>query len=75
MLLKETDREMLDAGLLGDNREPALEVHRVRNIGTDRAISLHVYGSDLTQRTLFDGRGIRIDGKGTCMAFQDSPAY
>ncbi len=73
--LLEVSRDSLGAGLLGDNREPDTEVHRVRNTGSERAISLHVYGRDLTKRTLFGGRGIRIDGKDGCRAFSNAPAY
>jgi len=73
--LSEAGRESVDAGLIGDNREPTTEVHRVRNVGADRAISLHVYGNDLTRRTLFDGREIRVDGKEGCFAFESRPAY
>jgi predicted metal-dependent enzyme (double-stranded beta helix superfamily) len=73
--LTEVSREHVAAGLIGDNRDPGTEVHRVRNTGTERAISLHVYGKDLTQRTLFDGRGIIVDGKQACFAFQGAPAY
>jgi predicted metal-dependent enzyme (double-stranded beta helix superfamily) len=73
--LSEVSRNVFGAGLIGDNREPDTEVHRVRNTGTERAISLHVYGKDLTQRTLFDGRGIIVDGKADCFAFVNAPAY
>lgn len=73
--LREVGRERLRAGLIGDNREPDTEVHRVRNTGSERAISLHVYGNDLTKRTLFNGRGLIVDGKETCFAFHGSPAY
>ena len=73
--LREVGREHLRTGLIGDNREPNTEVHRVRNTGLERAISLHVYGDDLTKRTLFNGRGLIVDGKETCFAFQGSPAY
>jgi predicted metal-dependent enzyme (double-stranded beta helix superfamily) len=73
--LREVSREQLDAGILGDNRDPTTEVHRVRNTGSERAISLHVYGCDLTKRTLFHGRGIRVDGKDGCRAFSNAPAY
>ncbi len=68
--LRECGREQISAFAVGDNAAAETEVHRVRNIGTERAISLHVYGDDLTQRTLFNGRGIRIEGKTGCMAFQ-----
>jgi len=37
-------KEALRTGLIGDNRDPNTEVHRVRNTGSERAISLHVYG-------------------------------
>lgn len=75
LLLAERGRTLVGAGLLGDNRDPAQEVHRVRNTGTARAVSLHVYGADLTQRTLFGGRGIRIvEGEGRVDA-QGAPAY
>ena len=47
----------------------------MRNTGAERAISLHVYGDDLTKRTLFNGRGLIVDGKEKCFAFQGSPAY
>jgi hypothetical protein len=48
----------------------------VRNVGETRAVSLHVYGSDLTQRTLFGGRGIQVEGKTGCMAFlSKEPVY
>jgi len=73
--LREVSREALRSGLLGDNREPSTEVHRVRNIDGDRSISLHVYGSDLTRRTLFGGRGIQVEGKTGCRAFSNAPAY
>jgi predicted metal-dependent enzyme (double-stranded beta helix superfamily) len=73
--LAEAAREHFAAGLIGDNREPGTEVHRVRNTGTERSISVHAYGKDLTQRTLFDGRGIIVDGKESCFAFQNAPAY
>jgi predicted metal-dependent enzyme (double-stranded beta helix superfamily) len=73
--LREVGRERLLTGLIGDNREPDTEVHRVRNTGSERAISLHVYGDDLTKRTLFGGRGLIVDGKEKCFAFQGSPAY
>ena len=75
LLLTETDRVELQTGTLGDNGLPGTEIHRVRNIGTKRAMSLHVYGSDLTQRKPFVGRGIRVKGKSECLAFQDQPAY
>jgi len=75
ILLREKNRELLRAGLLGDNRDPDTEVHRVRNTGAERAISLHVYGADLTRRTLFKGRGIRVEGKRGCRAFGNAPAY
>jgi predicted metal-dependent enzyme (double-stranded beta helix superfamily) len=73
--LTEVGRELVGAGVIGDNKVPNTEVHRVRNVGTERAISLHVYGNDLTQRTLFDGREIRVDGKTGCFAFENLPAY
>ncbi len=73
--LREVGREHLPAGIIGDNRLPETEVHRVRNTGARRAISLHVYGADLTQRTLFGGRGIVVDGKDGCRAFGNAPAY
>lgn len=73
--LREVGREHLQAGLIGDNRLPNTEVHRVRNTGTRRATSLHVYGGDLTQRTLFNGRGIIVDGKDGCRGFSNAPAY
>jgi predicted metal-dependent enzyme (double-stranded beta helix superfamily) len=73
--LSEVSRDQFAAGLIGDNREHDTEVHRVRNTGSERSISLHVYGKDLTQRTLFDGRGIIVDGKQDCFAFQNAPAY
>jgi 3-mercaptopropionate dioxygenase len=73
--LREVSRDTLRAGVLGDNREPDSEVHRVRNTDGERSISLHVYGSDLTKRTLFNGRGIRVDGKDGCRAFSNAPAY
>ncbi len=73
--IREVSRETLRAGLLGDNREADTEVHRVRNTDGERSISLHVYGSDLTKRTLFNGRGIRLDGKDGCRAFSNAPAY
>jgi predicted metal-dependent enzyme (double-stranded beta helix superfamily) len=75
LVLEETDRETLLSGLLGDNKLATKEVHRVRNVGTERAVSLHVYGSDLTKRKPFEGRGIRVLGKTECLAFQDQPAY
>lgn len=75
LLLDETDRETLLTGTLGDNRVDGTEVHRVRNVTTERAMSLHVYGSDLTQRKPFEGRGIQVQGKHECLAFQDRPAY
>ncbi len=73
--LREVSRDLLGSGLIGDNRDPRHEVHRVRNIHAERAISLHVYGKDLTKRTLFNGRGIVVDGKDGCRAFSDLPAY
>jgi predicted metal-dependent enzyme (double-stranded beta helix superfamily) len=73
--LREVGREVLKAGVTGDNMGADTEVHRVRNVGSSRAISLHVYGDDLTQRKLFFGRGIQVDGKGECFAFQQDPAY
>jgi predicted metal-dependent enzyme (double-stranded beta helix superfamily) len=73
--LREHSREHLTAGLIGDNRDPATEIHRVRNVGAERALSLHVYGNDLTRRTLFRGRGITVDGKQECFAFRNAPAY
>ncbi|MHC5211210.1 MAG: cysteine dioxygenase family protein [Planctomycetota bacterium] len=73
--LSEVSRAHLEDGVIGDNGGADTEVHRVRNTGTERAISLHVYGKDLTKRTLFDGRGIMVDGKESCFAFQDAPAY
>jgi predicted metal-dependent enzyme (double-stranded beta helix superfamily) len=73
--LKEVDRQLCDAGITGDNLAADTEVHRVRNTGSERAISLHVYGADLTQRRLFFGRGIRVDGKSECFGFRDQPAY
>ena len=73
--LREVGRDQMRSGLIGDNREPHTEVHRVRNVGASRATSLHVYGRDLTKRTLFDGRGIIIDGKTGCRAFSNAPAY
>ena len=73
--LREVSREHLRAGLMGDNRQPETEVHRVRNTGSSRATSLHVYGGDLTKRILFGGRGIRVDGKDRCFAFSNAPAY
>jgi predicted metal-dependent enzyme (double-stranded beta helix superfamily) len=75
IVLAEHVRAVLGAGEMGDNSGLHTEVHRVRNVGTERAISLHVYGADLTQRTLFNGRGISVDGKGQCMAFLNDPAY
>ncbi len=76
LVLREHDRELVPSGIIGDNRESLHEVHRVRNVGTERAISLHVYGSDLTQRKPFDGRGCRVDGKTDCIGFKDSqPVY
>jgi predicted metal-dependent enzyme (double-stranded beta helix superfamily) len=75
LVLEETERDGLSSGMLGDNRLRTKEIHRVRNVGTERAMSLHVYGSDLTRRKPFDGRGIRVLGKTECLAFQDQPAY
>lgn len=75
LLLAERGRDVLRAGLLGDNGAPGTEVHRVRNTGNERAMSLHVYGDDLTKRTLFGGRGIRVEGKTGGSAFDDRPAY
>ena len=75
LLLAESDRAVLLTGTLGDNKLPAHEIHRVRNVGTQRAVSLHVYGADLTKRKPFDGRGIVVQGKTECLAFQDRPAY
>lgn len=75
LLLAERGRATLRAGLTGDNGQPGTEVHRVRNTGSARAMSLHVYGDDLTKRTLFDGRGIRVEGKTGCFAFDGRPAY
>ena len=73
--LREVGREHMRDGLLGDNRRPDTEVHRVRNVGQQRATSLHVYGGDLTKRTLFGGRGIVVEGKTGCRAFSNAPAY
>jgi len=73
--LREVGRDQMRAGLMGDNRLPDTEVHRVRNVGQRRATSLHVYGGDLTKRTLFDGRGIVVEGKAGCRAFSNAPAY
>ena len=73
--VREVGREHMRSGIIGDNREPDTEVHRVRNVGSQRATSLHVYGRDLTQRTLFDGRGLVIEGKTGCRAFSNAPAY
>jgi len=44
-------------------------------VSTQRAVSLHVYGADLTKRKPFNGRGVRVQGKAECLAFQDQPAY
>jgi predicted metal-dependent enzyme (double-stranded beta helix superfamily) len=73
--VREASRLMLHEGLIGDNLDPNTEVHRVRNVKTQRAISLHVYGKDLTKRTLFNGRGIMVDGKEECFGFRGAPAY
>jgi predicted metal-dependent enzyme (double-stranded beta helix superfamily) len=73
--LREVGREHVGEGVMGDNLGADTEVHRVRNVGRDRALSLHVYGNDLTKRTLFGGRGLIVDGKEKCFAFQGSPAY
>jgi predicted metal-dependent enzyme (double-stranded beta helix superfamily) len=73
--VREVGREHMRSGIIGDNREPDTEVHRVRNVGSQRATSLHVYGRDLTKRTLFDGRGLVIEGKTGCRAFSNAPAY
>lgn len=75
ILLREVDRDMLLPATIGDNGDPRTEIHRVRNIGTERAISLHLYGSDLTKRKAFEGRAIKVEGKQACLAFQDHPAY
>ena len=75
LLVRECGRETLAAGLMGDNGPEDTEVHRVRNTGTERAISLHVYGSDLTKRKPFEGRGVRVEGKEDCLAFLDQPVY
>jgi len=75
LLVKEWSRELLREGLTGDNRAADTEVHRVRNVGERRAISLHVYGSDLTRRKPFAGRGVRVEGKAMCQAFLDQPVY
>jgi predicted metal-dependent enzyme (double-stranded beta helix superfamily) len=74
-LINEVRREMLSAGLTGDNLAPDSEVHRVRNVGTERAISLHVYGDDLTKRELFFGRGVRVRGREDCFGHQQKTAY
>ena len=74
--LAEVGREHAQAFSIGDNAGKDTEVHRVRNVGETRAVSLHVYGADLTKRTLFDGRGIQVEGKTGCMAFQSKePVY
>ena len=48
------------------------EIHLVRNVSDVRAMSLHVYGADLTQRKPFDGRSIRVAGAASS---QDQPVY
>lgn len=73
--VRETRRDSLGAGTMGDNGDPAGEIHRVRNTGLARAISLHVYGSDLTKRAPFEGRKVAVDGKQGCLAFTGIPAY
>jgi|GEM_PF-5350437 len=75
LLLEELDRETLAEHGLGDNGLDSKEIHRVRNVSTQRAVSLHVYGADLTKRKPFNGRGVRVQGKAECLAFQDQPAY
>ena len=74
-VVNEVRREILSAGLTGDNLGADSEVHRVRNVGTERAISLHVYGDDLTKRELFFGRGVRVDGREDCFGHQQKTAY
>ncbi len=73
--LKEGTRDRLAAFSTGDNLVASTEIHRVRNIGDKRAVSLHVYGSDLSKRIFFGGRRIFIQGKEACMAFPAQPAY
>lgn len=68
--VKEVRRDIVTAGLTGDNSGKDTEVHRVRNVGTHRAISLHLYGDDLTKRELFFGRGVRVEGKDECFGHQ-----
>ena len=72
---REAGREEIHAFAIGDNSPSHHEVHRVRNVGDERAVSLHVYGEDLTRRTLFGGRGLKVDGKDMCFAFKNDPAY
>ena len=73
--VRETTRGSLSAGTMGDNGDPAGEIHRVRNTGLQRAISLHIYGSDLTKRPAFEGRQVCVDGKDGCLGFTGIPAY
>ena len=73
--VREASREEIRAFAIGDNSPTNHEVHRVRNIGDQRAVSLHIYGADLTKRTLFFGRPLKVDGKEACFAFKNDPVY
>ncbi len=73
--VREVRRSVVRSGLTGDNSGEDTEVHRVRNVGTERAISLHLYGDDLTERELFFGRGVQVDGKADCFGHQQKTAY
>jgi predicted metal-dependent enzyme (double-stranded beta helix superfamily) len=73
--VRETKRYTLGTSTMGDNGDPAGEIHRVRNTGLARAISLHIYGSDLTKRSPFEGRKVAVDGKQGCLGFTGMPAY
>ena len=73
--VKEVRRAVLSAGVTGDNSGEHTEVHRVRNTGAERAISLHVYGDDLTKRELFHGRGVCVDGVADCFGHKGETAY
>ena len=62
----------LQTGTTGDNGADDREIHLVRNVSDVRAMSLHVYGADLTKRKPFDGRSIRVAGEASS---QDQPVY
>ena len=75
LLIREVDRERVAAGILGDNRRAGTEIHRVRNTGGERAVSVHVYGADVTLRKPFEGRGIQVVGEQGLLGAQDAPVY